>query len=299
MFGGLKKLASNVGKTVAKAAKDTGNAVAKGAKDTGKATVKAAVDTGHVTGKVVTSKVGQAVIGGALAVSGVGLPAAAAIGAATKGVGNAIKPGGNLKSAVTGAGQGALLGAGAASVGSVVRTVKAGDGLGGFGSRLLGGKGAVRGEQVGPPQAQIEPEIAQENAIVPGVTDSGEVKHDETDRLRPIVGPGTVPERRPKGTPTDLMTPIRRKLLGSGLPSRTPEDDVSPVVRKMSADYPDDPGLRYRGNGGEVENAATPLPDASAAAAKPDTLKDNLPMLLAVAVAGVVMVAVLGRQVRK
>lgn len=82
---------------------------------------KAVVDTGHVTGKVVTSKVGQAVLGTALAVTGVGAPAAAAIFATTKGVGNLIKPGGNLKSAATGAAQGAVEGVVSVAAGKVAR----------------------------------------------------------------------------------------------------------------------------------------------------------------------------------
>lgn len=102
---------SNIGKAVSKAVKDTGNAVA-----------KAAVDTGHVTGEVVTSTAGKAVIGGLLAATGVGLLPALAIGAATQGVGRLVAPGGNLKTAVTGAEQGAVGGAAASVVGTLART---------------------------------------------------------------------------------------------------------------------------------------------------------------------------------
>ena len=70
---------------------------------------------GHTIGSAVTSKVGQAVIGTGLALTGVGAPAAAAIFAATKGVGTLIKPGGNIKGALTGAAQGAIEGVVAAN----------------------------------------------------------------------------------------------------------------------------------------------------------------------------------------
>lgn len=92
----------------------------------GKAVKKAVVDTGHVVGKVATSKIAQGVVGTALAVTGVGIPAAAAIMATQKGVGNLIKPGGNLKSAATGAAQGALTGAAAGIAGKVIKTVAPG-----------------------------------------------------------------------------------------------------------------------------------------------------------------------------
>jgi hypothetical protein len=84
-----------------------GFSLGKAIKNVGKTVVKAVKDTGHVTGKVVTSTAGKAIIGGALALTGVGIPAAAAIGAATQGVGTIIKPGGNIgqaaKATVTGA----------------------------------------------------------------------------------------------------------------------------------------------------------------------------------------------------
>jgi hypothetical protein len=92
-------------------------------KNIGNTVKKAVVDTGHAVGKVATSTVGQAVVGGALALTGVGLPAAAGIMAATKGVGNLIKPGGNLKGAVTGAAQGAVEGAVASEAGSLGRSL--------------------------------------------------------------------------------------------------------------------------------------------------------------------------------
>jgi len=108
-LGSLKKVAGNVGNAVKKAAGDTKNAV-----------VKAAVDTGHVAGKAATSTVGKVVIGAALAATGVGIGAAAAIGAASQATGELIKPGGNLGKAGKGAVTGAAIGAGSAVAGKVI-----------------------------------------------------------------------------------------------------------------------------------------------------------------------------------
>lgn len=84
---------------------------------------KAAVDTAHVTGKVVTSTAGKAIIGGALALTGVGIPAAAAIGAATQGVGTLIRPGGNIGAAAKAGAVGAAGGVAASVVGKGIRRV--------------------------------------------------------------------------------------------------------------------------------------------------------------------------------
>ena len=84
---------------------------------------KGVTDVGHTVGSVVTSKIGQGLIGGALALTGVGLPAAAAIMAGSKGIGTLIKPGGNLKGAATGAAQGAVEGVVAAEAGSLGRSL--------------------------------------------------------------------------------------------------------------------------------------------------------------------------------
>jgi hypothetical protein len=92
-------------------------------KNVGSAVKKAAVDTAHVTGKVVTSKAGKALIGGALALTGVGIPAAAAIGAATQGVGTLIRPGGNIGAAAKAGAVGAAGGVAASVVGKGIRRV--------------------------------------------------------------------------------------------------------------------------------------------------------------------------------
>lgn len=87
----------------------------------GNAIKKGVTSVGHAVGTVVTSKIGQGLIGGALALTGVGLPASAAIFAASKGVGNLIKPGGNLSHALTGAAQGAVEGVVASEAGTLAR----------------------------------------------------------------------------------------------------------------------------------------------------------------------------------
>lgn len=92
-------------------------------KNIGRAVKKGVTDVGHTVGTVVTSKIGQAVIGTGLALTGVGIPAAAGLMAATKGVGTLIKPGGNLKGAVTGAAQGAVEGVVASAAGSAGRSL--------------------------------------------------------------------------------------------------------------------------------------------------------------------------------
>lgn len=111
-FGGfsLKKIVKNVGKAVGKAVKDTG----------------------HAVGKAATSTVGKAVIGGALALTGVGLPAAAGIMSATQAGGQLIKPGGNLGKAAKGAAEGAVEGAAANVVGRVLPKIP------GVGSKVIG-----------------------------------------------------------------------------------------------------------------------------------------------------------------
>lgn len=102
-FGGfagfsLKKIVKNVGKAVGKAVKDTG----------------------HVAGKVITSKVGQAVIGTGLALTGVGIPLAAGIGAGAQAAGQLIKPGGNLGKAAKGAAVGGAEGLAAGVAGKAL-----------------------------------------------------------------------------------------------------------------------------------------------------------------------------------
>ena len=74
---------------------------------------------GHKLGQVATNPWVQGLGAGALALTGVGAPAAAGILGATKGVGNLIKPGGNQKGAATGAAQGAWTGGAAGLAGKL------------------------------------------------------------------------------------------------------------------------------------------------------------------------------------
>lgn len=82
---------------------------------------RAARKAGHAIGKAATSKVSQAIIGTALAATGVGLVPAALIGAGVKGGGALLRPGGTLRKAGRAAGQGAIVGAGASVVGKGAR----------------------------------------------------------------------------------------------------------------------------------------------------------------------------------
>ncbi len=102
----LKSVVKSVGKAVGGAAK----AVAKGA-----------TAVGHTAGKVVTSGVGKGILAGGLALTGVGIPAAAAIMGGSQAVGALIKPGGNIGKAAKAGATGAAVGAGAAVVGKGIK----------------------------------------------------------------------------------------------------------------------------------------------------------------------------------
>lgn len=97
-----------------------------------KAVKKGVVDTGHVVGKVASNPITQAVTAAALAATGVGAPAAAALMAAEKGGGNLLKPGGNLKGAATGAIQGGITGGLAGAASPLVRAIPGVSKLGDF-----------------------------------------------------------------------------------------------------------------------------------------------------------------------
>lgn len=82
---------------------------------------KAAVDTGHTVGKVASNKYVIGAEAGVLAATGAGVPFAATLLASQKAAANLIKPGGNLKSAATGAYQGAITGVAAGLAPSILR----------------------------------------------------------------------------------------------------------------------------------------------------------------------------------
>jgi len=73
---------------------------------------RALKETGHALGRVATNPLVDAGLAGVLALTGVGAPAAAAIMAGTKGIGELISPGGNIgdaaRGALTGGAEGAL-----------------------------------------------------------------------------------------------------------------------------------------------------------------------------------------------
>lgn len=79
---------------------------------------------GHAAGAAITSKVGQGLLGGALAFTGAGAVPAALIFGGSKAAGNLIKKGGNLKHAATGFAQGAVEGVASVAAGRAVRGAK-------------------------------------------------------------------------------------------------------------------------------------------------------------------------------
>lgn len=188
----------------------------------------AATQVGHTVGKVVTSKVGQAVLGGALAVTGVGLPAAAAIFGGTKAVGNLIKPGGNLAHAATGLAQGAVEGAGASLIG---RGVRAGVSAirGSPASAAQTAATVARPPSIGttmkaPPTATIEPLMA---ALPPTLTPSAPaIPTAQVIQASPIGAPagasvltlpGTLPAN-PVTPPTVAGTAVRVASQSGAIP---------------------------------------------------------------------------------
>lgn len=109
----------------------------------GKAIKKGVTDTGHFIGKVADNPVTKGVTAAALAATGVGAPAAAAIMAGEGLAGGALRKGGNLGTAVKGGATGALEGFGASKLGGLAR--------GAMGA--LGGNAAGAGGDVVPGQA--------------------------------------------------------------------------------------------------------------------------------------------------
>ncbi|HKW09273.1 MAG TPA: hypothetical protein VJO33_02775, partial [Gemmatimonadaceae bacterium] len=86
----------------------------------GHAVKKGVTDVGHFVGNVATNPWVDAGLAGVLALTGVGIPASAAIMGGTKGLGELIKPGGNLGNAASGGLKGAALGAGASALGGAL-----------------------------------------------------------------------------------------------------------------------------------------------------------------------------------
>lgn len=121
---------------------------------------RALKETGHALGQVATNPLVDAGLAGALALTGVGIPASAAILGGTKGLGSLIAPGGNIGDAAQGAVSGGAEGALAS----------------GLAGSLLGGGGAA-GEAAG----------RVGSAEVPGIPGIGGVQ-SATDIIRGIPG---------------------------------------------------------------------------------------------------------------
>lgn len=220
-------------------------AIKKGVKDTGRAVKKGAIDTGHGIGAVATSKAGLAALAGGLAFTGVGLPAAAAIGAGVKGGGSLIRKGGNPRNAFRGAYQGAAVGAGAAVGGSGFRAVRDKAGFSGFRNQLYRGKSALpdapKIERITLDDAalglksSVPIELARPDDLssIPSMTESG--------ITRPALKPGlteqfltsVLPEPR-KATPSDTMLNAGRNA-GRGGGSDNESDDKN-FAPKQAAD---------------------------------------------------------------
>jgi hypothetical protein len=129
-----------IGGTVGKIGQNVKNAVTKGA-----------TDVGHAVGKVASNPLTQGALAAALAATGVGAPAAAAIMAGVRGGGALLTPGGNIGDGLKGAATGAAMGYGASKVGGILRggggiggvLGRAGSAIGGAAGTLGKGAGAV------------------------------------------------------------------------------------------------------------------------------------------------------------
>lgn len=189
--------------------KNIGNAVTKAVSDTKNAVVKAAVDTGHVAGTVATSGVGKAVIGGALALTGVGIPAAIAIGAATQGIGTLIKPGGNIGQAIK---QGAVGGAEGAAVSVAGKAIQK------FAPSITSGaRSAVN-------------KLLPGNPFSPSSTPAAPPETAEPIRKTAVIGPvrGAKTQGIPLQAPPSInMAPAMPSIVPLGLPP-TPYDGSAP-----------------------------------------------------------------------
>lgn len=148
-----------------------GKGIAHVAKNVERATFKAVKDTGHAVGAAATSKVGQGILALGLASTGVGIGAAAAIGAGVKGGGELIKKGGNLKRAARGAAIGAATGAASGLVGKVVASKLPGvtDASRRIGNKLLPGSPFKRVAHATAPEAALM-QLAPVGVAAGGVT---------------------------------------------------------------------------------------------------------------------------------
>lgn len=147
----------------------------------------AAVGAGHAIGSVADNPWVQGATAAALAATGVGAPAAAAIMAAQKGGGALLKPGGNIGDAIKGAGVGAVEGYGASKLGGVARSLMSGAGaLPSAGDAAPAGDGGMPWNQGGG----IDDPGASDPMFGSGSNPNGVVLPDAANHAPPLTIPG-------------------------------------------------------------------------------------------------------------
>lgn len=183
--------------------------------NTKNAIVKGATDVGHAAGNALDNKYVQAATAAALAASGVGAPAAAAMLAAQAAGGKILKPGGNIGDAAS-----AGLKAGVTSYGT---------------GKLLGSAGKVLGDKVplgiGDRVASMGRSIGDKLGSIPGASTLGRIGQNMIGTGRDIAA-GMVPEgdgppvevgspggpmhRMPPNAPTAGRTDVATRTAGPG-----------------------------------------------------------------------------------
>jgi hypothetical protein len=162
----------------------------------GNGAVNATKAVGHTVGEIASNPLVQGLSAAALAATGVGAPAAAAILAAEKGGGALLKPGGNIGQGIKGGITGAVEGYGASKLGGLARSAL-GSGLG-IGSKVALG-GAANGDAATPFDEVMRDERGQplpmdENGTpyVPDGADPGQYTNDNgggwTEKVQGILG---------------------------------------------------------------------------------------------------------------
>lgn len=199
-------------------------------KNVAKTAVKAVKDTGHVAGKAVTSGVGKTILAGGLALTGVGIPAAAGIMAATQAGGALIKPGGNVGKAAKAGAQGAVIGAGAGVAGKVLTKMAPGV--------VTGSRKAF-------------------NKVTPGdtfKTDATGAAINAPKKRKTTVIPPVRPAGTPPGTP--LVLKKVPDLVHGELPQLPPSTiEPAPPVLKVAEETDKKPGAKRTRIGALVDKA--------------------------------------------
>lgn len=193
--------------------KNIGNTIKKAATDTTKAVTKAVVQTGHVAGEVVTSTAGKAIIGAGLALTGVGIPAAAAFMATTQGVGTLIAPHGTIGGAAKGAAEGAVEGAVAGVAGKALTKFAP--------SLVTGAQNLLHINQQAPSTAQVQAANVEANAPLPSpvVTPSARTRVFPATPTPSAIAPGVpqlFPTQATQGTPSLIPSILAPATLVAG-----------------------------------------------------------------------------------